>query len=99
MVKIVKIAGESLVPLYDDGDFALVCRIPIFFNRLKCGDIVVFKNSIHGIMIKRVDKYDHKKGELWVSGIHPESIDSSELGSVKLGDLVGKVVFHISKPR
>ncbi len=28
MVKIIKIAGESLNPLYGDGDFVLVTKIP-----------------------------------------------------------------------
>ncbi len=49
-------------------------------------------------MIKRVDKYDKNNGELWVSGTHPDSVDSLEIGPVFTEDLLGKVVLHIRKP-
>jgi signal peptidase I len=98
MVKIIKIAGESLNPLYGDGDFVLVTKIPFILKRIKSGDIIVFNNSRYGPMIKRVDKYDKNKGELWVSGTHPESVDSLEIGPVFTEDLLGKVVLHIRKP-
>jgi len=98
MVKIIKIAGESLNPLYGDGDFVLVTKIPFILKRIKSGDIVVFNNSSYGTMIKRVDKYDKNNGELWVSGTHPDSVDSLEIGPVFTEDLLGKVVLHIRKP-
>ena len=99
MVKLIKITGESLKPLFDDGDFVLATKIPFIFNRIKNGDIVVFNNSIHGMMIKRVDDYDKNYGELWVTGTHPDSVDSRELGPINQRDLVGKVVIRIRKPR
>ena len=99
MVKLIKITGESLKPLFDDGDFVLATKIPFIFNRIKNGDIVVFNNSIHGMMIKRVDDYDKNNGELWVTGTHPDSVDSRELGPINQRDLVGKVVIRIRKPR
>jgi hypothetical protein len=49
-------------------------------------------------MIKRVDNYDKNNAELWVSGTHPESVDSLEIGPVFTKDLLGKVVLHIKKP-
>jgi signal peptidase I len=100
MVKIIKISGQSLKPLFDDGDFVLVTKIPFFFfNRIRTGDIVVFNNSTHGMMIKKVDNYDRNKGELWVTGTHRESVDSREIGPVDEDDLVGKVVIHFRSPR
>ena len=99
MVKIIKISGESLKPLYEDGDFVLITKIPFFLNRIKSGDIVVFNNTIHGMMIKKVDYYDRNKGELWVTGTHPDSVDSRTIGPVIEENIVGKVVVHFHKPR
>ncbi len=40
MFRLLKIRGQSLFPDYQNGDFVLVSKIPIFFNRLHPGDVI-----------------------------------------------------------
>jgi len=97
MLGLLKVTGESLSPDYQEGDFVLLLKIPFFLNRLKRGDIVVFKQSYYGIMIKRVEWQSQDGEQVFVLGTHPESADSRKFGLICRGDLIGKVIWHIKK--
>ena len=61
MLKLLKIAGQSLEPEYRKGDFVLVSKIPFLFAPPRAGDIVAFHHAKHGTMIKRVQSIDDRR--------------------------------------
>jgi signal peptidase I len=93
MLRFMKVKGESLYPDYRNGDFVLVAKSPLPFNKVKPGDIIVFNQPQYGMMIKRVSKVSSHG--LDVRGSLVESIDSRFFGLVPLKDVLGKVIWHI----
>ena len=96
MIRLIKVTGDSLVPLVQEGDFVVIFKIP-FFVRFRSGDMVVFRHPEHGTLIKRVEWVTHDGHELYVTGLHPESTDSRQFGLVPRDTVVGKVIWHIRK--
>ena len=97
MLRIIKVAGSSLIPRIKPGDFVLVLKVPWFFRLIQKGDMVVFNHGTYGRMIKIVDSVDMKNGKLIVSGTNPESMASRAIGTVDNKDLLGKVIWHIPR--
>jgi signal peptidase I len=95
MLRLIKVSGHSLEPVYRDGDFVLVSKIPILFGRIKTGDVVVLKHKAYGLMIKLVERLDIQADRIYVVGLHNDSLDSRQFGPVGKKDLAGKVVWHI----
>ena len=98
MLKLLKIVGDSLTPGYEHGDFVLVSKIPFFLRSPSPGDVIAFHQPGYGLLIKRIQSIT-PDGALNVTGTHPESVDSRVFGAVRQKDLIGKVVWHIQKPR
>jgi signal peptidase I len=98
MLRLLKITGQSLSPEYQEGDFVLISKIPLFISTLRPGDIIAFHHSTHGTLIKRVDHLLPKSNQIFVTGTHPSSIDSHQFGAIKQQDIIGKVLWHIQKP-
>jgi len=97
MFKIIKVTGDSLWPDYEEGDFVIVTKIPYFLKSVKRGDVVVFRSSQFGAMVKYVDRIDHSGDKFYVVGVHPYSLDSRQLGAIPKKDIIGKVVFHVKR--
>lgn len=98
MFQLIKVSGKSLLPEYQEGDFVLVVKVPFFLRRIQQGDVVVFDHPVYGLMIKVVDHLIPEKDEIFVVGTHMFSVDSREFGPISRKVLIGKVVWHISKP-
>jgi signal peptidase I len=98
MLRLLKISGSSLSPVYQEGDFVLVSKIPFLVRPPKVGDVVVFRRAPYGLLIKLVERV-LPDGKLWVAGTRPVSVDSYEFGPVKREDLEGKVIVHFKKQR
>jgi signal peptidase I len=98
MLRLLKVAGDSLLPRYREGDFVLVSRIPFLLGRLGPGDVVAFRHPDHGTMIKVVDVVAPDGECLTVLGTHPRSIDSRHFGPVGRRDLIGAVLWHLKRP-
>ena len=101
MVRILKVTGNSLFPLIQEGDFVIVFKIPFFLWRTfqyQPGDIVVFKHPHYGTLIKKIEWYAHIGNQYYVVGTHPESTDSRTFGLVEREWLSGKVIWHIQNP-
>jgi len=94
MLRFIKVAGSSLYPDYREGDYVMVVTVPFF--RLKMGDTVVFRHPGYGMMIKKISRIE--PSGIHVVGIHPESVDSRRFGPIQQRDVLGKVIWHISKP-
>ncbi|MEJ2707678.1 MAG: S26 family signal peptidase [Anaerolineales bacterium] len=98
MIRLVKVSGDSLLPVYREGDFVLISKIPFFFHSLSKGDVIVFRHEIYGTMIKLVQRVDPEKDQIFVVGTREQSVDSRQFGPVQRKDLLGKVIWHIPKP-
>ncbi len=97
MFKIIRIAGNSLYPKIKPGDYVIIYKPPWLFNSISRGDVIVFNQRILGRMIKIVDSKNTEKGELSVSGLHSDSINSNSFGVINKEDLIGKVIWHITR--
>lgn len=96
MCRLLRISGQSLQPGYNDGDFVIISKIPILFNRLKPGDRIVFKHVDYGLLIKTIDHFVFKK-RYYVTGSHAFSVDSRQFGPVESQNVLGKVIWHIRR--
>lgn len=95
MCRIIKVTGESLTPLFEEGDFVLVLKIP--FLSLNSGDTIVFRHDTYGTMIKQIEDISPRNGTVRVIGTHPRSQDSRSFGPVARKDIIGKVIWHIKQ--
>lgn len=98
MFRIHKVTGDSMSPDFQDGDFVILTRVPILFNRLKVGDVIIFEHKYYGTLIKRIASFDPETAEAYVEGTRPESLDSRRLGTIRRAAIRGKVIAHFSKP-
>ncbi len=99
MLRVIRVSGESLFPSYQNGDFVIVSKIPYFFARPRHGDVVILKHQQYGELIKIVDGSRTHGDDIFVVGMHPNSIDSRAFGPVRRNDILGKVIWHIKKPK
>ena len=98
MLRLIKVAGNSLWPEYREGDFVLIVKIPFSFLRYQVGDVVVFRHALYGMLIKRVEHIQPQDGGLFVVGNHPDSVDSRRFGAVPPQAILGKVIWHVRRP-
>ena len=99
MFRIIKVTGKSLWPEYQEGDYVVLTTIPFFFKSLKGGDVVVFRHPDYGELIKKIEHINTEQGTITVIGSLPSSIDSRQFGPINKSDLIGKVLWHVPKPR
>jgi nickel-type superoxide dismutase maturation protease len=98
MLRLLRVTGNSLLPVYQDGDFVLVSKIPYLFSISKQGDIIAFRHEAYGTMIKQVEAVSTDKDEIHVTGTQENSVDSRHFGPISKEDVLGKVVWHVRKP-
>ena len=79
-------------PFLKEGDYILVGRRPFF--RVKKADTVVFFKEPQGMMVKKVESCSQK--ELFVRGLHPDSIDSRHFGAILKTQVFGKMLMSFS---
>lgn len=99
MLRLLKVTGNSLSPRFQEGDFVIVSKIPFFFAPARPGDVVALRQPGYGTLIKLVESVDADRGELTVTGTQPGSLDSRVFGPISNTALVGKVIWHVSKPK
>ena len=99
MLRLLKISGNSLEPEYIEGDFVLVSKIPFLHSHPRPGDVVAFLHHEHGTMIKQVQSVSGDGRSLFVVGTHPLSVDSRHFGPIASHSVLGKVIWHVKKPR
>lgn len=96
-LKLLKVSGRSLHPLYQDGDFVLVSRIPILLRGVRPGDVVVFQHPRLGKLIKRVERLEEGGRAAFLLGLDSDSVDSRVFGAVPVRVILGKVIRHIPR--
>jgi nickel-type superoxide dismutase maturation protease len=98
MFQLLRVSGHSLEPLYQDGDFVVIGKIPIFFRWLRPGNEIVFRHPEYGTLIKRVESVT-AAGEISVIGTQPASVDSRRFGPIRREAIIGKVIWRIKRRR
>jgi nickel-type superoxide dismutase maturation protease len=98
MFRMIKVTGESLSPLFHEGDYVFITTIPFVVNRVKTGDTILFRHPAYGTLIKQVERVDAEQDSLSVIGTHPNSVDSRRFGPIRREDVIGKVLWHFPKP-
>jgi signal peptidase I len=98
MLRIHKVTGDSMSPDFQEGDFVVLTTIPLFLERLKIGDVIIFEHQLYGTLIKRIASFDPGTAEAYVEGTRPDSLDSRRLGTIRRDAIQGKVIAHFSKP-
>ncbi len=93
MLKLLRIEGFSLYPLYKEGEVVLFFKI-LSFTNLKKDDVVVFRKE-NKLMVKRVDYIQN--GKFFLKGTTPYSRDSRNFGLLKREELLYKALFKIIK--
>ena len=96
MLKLLKVSGHSLWPLYEDGDYVLIVH-PRLAGAIRRGDVLVFRNAVYGTMIKQVERVVPDSNDLYVVGTHDRSVDSREFGAISRQAVIGKVIWHIKR--
>ena len=92
MIKIFKISGDSLYPLYKEGEFVVGIRLNVLVH-VKSGDIVIFQHQSIGTMIKKIRTI--QGSSVFVEGTTPQSLDSRVFGTIPLHTLTHKVLFKL----
>lgn len=103
MCRILKVTGDSLSPLFEEGDFVFTIKIP-FFNVFNCnilrqGDIIIISHPYYGRLIKMIKWLTPDGNQIYVIGTNPNSTDSRTFGLVERKWVQGKVFWQIRKPR
>ena len=88
------VSGDSMLPAYPAGSKLFVSRIVYVLRRPRIGDMVVLRDPRDGrLILKRIKSGGENK--YWVEGDNSaESTDSRSFGSVKKGDIIGKVMYR-----
>jgi signal peptidase I len=95
MFRLLKVRGHSLYPEFRDGDYVLTARVPFPSGKIKSGNVIVFRQPVHGLMVKRVQKVLDDGTAFEVRGTQIDSTDSRNFGPVPLSKVLGKVIWHI----
>ena len=82
-------------PDFLPGDFVIVLRHP--WQRWHSGDDVVINHPQYGITIKRI--YGIEENAVHLTGLHPDSVTPREIGIQPIPAILGKVLYHVRKPR
>lgn len=90
MIRLFKVSGHSLFPLYKDEERVFCIKI-FNFTKLKISDIVVFDKEPYGLMIKQIKSIN--QDEYFVQGTDPFSIDSRDFGAIDKTSIKYKVLF------
>jgi len=98
MLQLLKVTGESLSPLYKEGDFVVITTLPFFLRRLRQGNIIVFQHGLYGTLIKIVERVLPDEDAVYVIGTSEDSLDSRRLGPISRAAIKGRVLWHIAKP-
>lgn len=97
LLRLLKVRGHSLDPIYHDGDYVLVSRVPLLLRGIRPGDAVVFQHSRHGKLIKLVEHLEDQGRGVFLVGLDDASIDSRQFGAVPREQILGAVIWHIPK--
>ncbi len=89
---IYKIEGDSMSPSIINNSFVLIRP----FRKKKINRFFIFEHEIYGKLIKKLVHID-SSNHFWFEGEHQSSITKTQVGPVKECDILGQIIFSISK--
>lgn len=92
MLKIIRVQGESMSPLYESGDYLLAATW-FFVRRLRDGDVVVFTDETVGLMVKRIRAVTDEG--FYMEGMNSRSVSTESMGLVTAERIQAKVFYAI----
>ena len=94
MFSIVKVQGDSMLPLYKEGDYLFV--LELFKNKLLRPDRnILFYHDHHGLLVKKITSVNKKQKEFHSKGLNGKSISQEEIGAVPFNRVKGIPLIHI----
>ena len=87
-----KIEGDSMSPSLSNNTFVLIKP----FKKKKINKFFIFQHEIYGKLVKKLIKID-SSNHLWFEGEHKSSISKTQVGPIKESNIMGQIVFSISK--
>lgn len=97
MIKIIKVAGNSLSPFFLSGDFVFINTSQRVCKKLQPDDTVVFNHPVYGRLIKRVVVNNSQSENIEVSGYNEDSVSSHKLGLIPYSAIIGKVIYQVKR--
>lgn len=97
MLRLFRVSGQSMMPLYHPADILVVFTpFPRFKRQL--GKCIVFTDKHYGLLVKQVIGLQPENRTVTVAGLNKHSIDSQmTLGPVCLDNVVGRVLFRLPR--
>ena len=89
---IYKIEGDSMSPSLNHNTFVLINS----FKKKKINKFFIFQHETFGRLVKKLVKID-SSNHFWFEGEHQSSISKSQVGPIKENNILGQIVFSISK--
>ena len=89
---IYKIEGDSMSPSINNSSFVLIKP----FKKKKINKLYIFKHAVYGKLIKKLVKID-SSNHFWFEGEHQSSISKTQIGPIKECNIIGQILFSISK--
>ncbi len=89
---IYKIEGDSMSPSLNKNTFVLMKP----FKKKEINKFFIFKHETYGKLVKKLVKID-SSNNFWFEGEHQSSISKTQVGPIKECNILGQIVFSISK--
>jgi phage repressor protein C with HTH and peptisase S24 domain len=96
MISILKIQGESMSPLYMEGDYLIVAR-PFRRSSIIPGKNIIFQHDKYGLIVKTITSVDIVRQIFHSKGLNKNSITDQEIGETPFRNIKGLPLFHIRK--
>ena len=90
LLRVFKISGHSMMPIFSPGEKVLTSSLPYLFSSPKINDIIVFKYE-NKFIIKKIIKIE--SGKYYVAGENKN--DSLEISAINKKEILGKVIFGL----
>jgi signal peptidase I len=97
LLRVIKVLGRSLDPVYLDGDYVLVSGLPFHLRSIRPGDAVVFHHPRLGRLIKLVERLEDGGSSVFVIGLNEFSSDSRTFGAIPRSLVEGKVIARFTR--
>lgn len=93
ILKLVKVKGDSMSPLFLHGDYLLLTDFPTPTFWIRKGKFIVFHSEQYGLLVKRIAKIDKHKKVFWAEGMNPYSITTEQMGENDFSSVEGRVLW------
>jgi phage repressor protein C with HTH and peptisase S24 domain len=98
MISITKISGDSMSPVYCDGDYVFCLNsayIPT--SLLKKDRDYIIEHRKFGTMIKRLTKRDLADNQFHFTGLNQESVSAEQIGALPRKAIKSLIIHRVKK--